>query len=219
MQVLDLTNTYHQSILLDLVCNANIGAIHLAPPRKAVSRASEQALPSSAQQYLLGRPHLQAADAAQVAATNKLYAFTLVVAAIAVTRRSIVSVINASNSHFWTVVESLADTCPELSPLWAQLEDVALQACMFGSGQGTWITLRATKGVYSSMALACNGNHGHDQGALDLVCPKELCEAMVRCLACAWQVRGTTVPSAACNPTASLPDTQGNLPKRPYRRC
>ena len=92
MHVLDLTKDSDASVLLDLVCNANIASGHLAPPCGTSSRSREKPLPAElshiksvplrSDEHPLGLQGLTNLDAIRVGAANRLYALTLLIACI-----------------------------------------------------------------------------------------------------------------------------------------
>ena len=108
MRVLDLAKESDAYVLLEFVCNSNVASGHMAPPCGTASQSRERPLPAElshirsvplrSDEHPLGLPGLANLDVIRVAASNRLYALTLL------DGRASVSIQNPSNSHFWSVL-------------------------------------------------------------------------------------------------------------------
>lgn len=227
IHVLDLTKQSDVAVLLDLTCHANIASAHLAPPCGTASRARERPLPASlahiradplrSAEQPLGLEGLTGLDATRVAAANALYALTIVVFLILYVRGSTISIENPANSYFWAAVEQLMAQHAWLRKLWDSMEDNTFQNCMYGSDRDKWTTLKATKGLYTSIRKKCDGKHQHrswvpqraDQGvhfptSMETAYPKELCNVMADNLFHFLQQQGVDFPDLHLTSTTQM---------------
>ena len=205
IHTLDLTKENDSSILLDIACHGLVASAHFAPPCGTSSKAREKPLPPEMSHIKsdplqsdgepLGLQGLSGLDALRVAAANKLYALTVVVATILLIRGASISIENPSNSYFWKVVELFLKQHKWLQAIWSSLIYTDFQACMYGSSRDKWTKLICSKGLYDDINKACDGSHAHASWRPSLgkaganfptsrekEYPKELCEAMAASL-------------------------------------
>lgn len=213
MHVLDLTKDSDASVLLDLVCNANIASGHLAPPCGTSSRSREKPLPAElshiksvplrSDEHPLGLQGLTNLDAIRVGAANRLYALTLLIACILHIRGASLSIENPRGSHFWTVLAFFAKLHPWMDKILKELETNDFQACMYGGKRDKWTSFKGTASLYSSICKVCDGSHTHESWkprasgssvifptASEAEYPMELCRTMMSCLEVWLQQRG-----------------------------
>ena len=204
MHVLDLTKDSDAYVLLDLVCNANIASGHLAPPCGIAYRSRERPLPAELShikslplrsgEHPLGLPGLENLDATRVAASNRLYALTLLVACILHLRNSWVSIENSSNSHFWSILTFFAKQYEMIMP--------SKHVCMEASGRSGLLLRQCLHCTQQSgrSATACNTRAG-DPMHLDL---QRFSPHQVRLNIPSLLERGTKFPSQLLTSDAKI---------------
>ena len=169
--VLDLTSEEGLETYIDMLCTANVGSGHFAPPCGTASRARERPLPpelshidapplrSDAKPF--GLEGLEKHHMARVESANWLYAVTVLSIWILSLRGALVSCENPKRSLFWRVADLLAQDLPNPAA-WFSLVDNIFHACMFGSRRDKLTTFRATPGFCASLNLLCVGTHVHE---------------------------------------------------------
>ena len=206
IHVLDLTRDNDVDVLLDMATHANIGSAHFAPPCGTASRARERPLPKGMESIKaeplrsasqpLGVLGLAELDSKRVAAANGLYALTLCVLCILVSRGASVSVENPRNSYFWIIMQMWAKQHHWMQQVWESLKDNISQACMYGSKLDKWTTITATSLLYDTICKTCDKSHTHESWKPSMgpngpkfpttaqsEYPIELCNEMANCLA------------------------------------
>ena len=184
-----------------MACHGAIVSAHFAPPCGTSSKARERPLPPELKSVVskplrssdepLGISGLTGLDSIRVAAANKLYALTVLVATILILRGASISIENPSNSYFWAIVALFVQQYPWLQRIWATLATSDFQACMYGSERDKWTKLMFTPGLYEDINKTCDGTHVHSSwkpyrgksGAVfptsgEKEYPKQLCSAM-----------------------------------------
>ena len=206
IHVLDLTRDNDVEVLLDMATHANIGSAHFAPPCGTASKARERPLPEGMESIRaeplrsatqpLGVSGLAHLDSKRVAAANRLYALTLCVLCILVSRGASVSVENPRNSYFWIIMQMWSKQHPWMKHIWESLKDNISQACMYGSKLDKWTTIKATSQLYDAICRTCDKSHTHESWKPSMgpngpkfpttaqsEYPIELCNEMANCLA------------------------------------
>ena len=206
IHVLDLTRDNDVDVLLDMATHANIGSAHFAPPCGTASKARERPLPEGMESIRaeplrsatqpLGVSGLANLDSKRVAAANRLYALTLCVLCILVSRGASVSVENPRNSYFWIIMQMWAKQHHWMQQVWESLKDNISQACMYGSKLDKWTTIKATSLLYDTICKTCDKSHTHESWKPSMgpngpkfptpaqsEYPIELCNEMANCLA------------------------------------
>ena len=206
IHVLDLTRDNDVEVLLDMATHANIGSAHFAPPCGTASKARERPLPEGMESIRaeplrsatqpLGVSGLAHLDSKRVAAANRLYALTLCVLCILVSRGASVSVENPRNSYFWIIMQMWSKQHPWMKHIWESLKDNISQACMYGSKLDKWTTIKATSQLYDAICRTCDKSHTHESWKPSMgpngpkfpttaqsEYPTELCNEMANCLA------------------------------------
>ena len=169
--VLDLTDPNDLTTYFEMLCTANIGSGHWAPPCGTASRARERPLPPElshidapplrSPDHRFGLPDLAPHHAARVEAANWLYAVTLLSIWVLHLRGSLLSCENPTRSLIWRIADVLAQDLPDPSA-WFDLVDNIFHACMYGSRRDKLSTFKATPGFCRSLNLRCDGNHEHE---------------------------------------------------------
>ena len=164
MHVLDLTKESDTSVLLDLVCSANIASGHMAPPCGRASRSREKPMPPElnhirsvplrSDERPLGLQGLEHLDSIRVAASNRLYALTLLVMCILYIRGASTSVENPSGSQFWSVLAIFAKEHSWMQQIMDKLEVNKFQVCMYGSDRDKWTSFKGTASLYTYACAA-----------------------------------------------------------------
>ena len=206
IHVLDLTRDNDVEVLLDMATHANIGSAHFAPPCGTASKARERPLPEGMESIRaeplrsatqpLGVSGLAHLDSKRVAAANRLYALTLCVLCILVSRGASVSVENPRNSYFWIIMQMWSKQHPWMKHIWESLKDNISQACMYESKLDKWTTIKATSQLYDAICRTCDKSHTHESWKPSMgpngpkfpttaqsEYPTELCNEMANCLA------------------------------------
>jgi hypothetical protein len=172
---LDLTKSDHQLIVLQIVRDEKIAAVHMAPPCGTSSRAREKPLP----QHLVrqgvpqprplrnaawpkGLPGLTNSEQERVDAANELYDFCVMLALECFDRDIPFSIENPSRSWAWDVMESFSHEYDRKS-FWTSLPEVHFQHCMYGSKRDKWTKfLFWPAGFLEGMEAICDGSHVHE---------------------------------------------------------
>ena len=94
-------------------------------------------------------------------AANRLYAVTLLLVFIAVTRKFIISVENPSGSYFWPLIDLLVAQNPAFEAAWRSLEAFHFEACMHGSDRDKWTCWFGSPVVFAPLRKQCDGKHFH----------------------------------------------------------
>ena len=206
IHVLDLTRDNDVEVLLDMATHANIGSAHFALPCGTASKGRERPLPEGMESIRaeplrsatqpLGVSGLAHLDSKRVAAANRLYALTLCVLCILVSRGASVSVENPRNSYFWIIMQMWSKQHPWMKHIWESLKDNISEACMYGSKLDKWTTIKATSQLYDSICRTCDKSHTHESWKPSMgpngpkfpttaqsEYPIELCNEMANCLA------------------------------------
>ena len=177
-------NAHHQkvrTILIDLSAPTafglvqtilragNIYYVHMGPPCGTASAARNKAVPwhlvrqgapspppLRSLEHPLGFPWLSGVSRDRVLSANRIYSLCAEVAKLCMELDIILSIENPLNSLFWAI--------PFIAALVSNpmLEWVVFQACMHGSTRNKWTAWLSTKGVFSSMAMRCDGSHSHE---------------------------------------------------------
>lgn len=196
-------------------CGTASAARNKVVPRHLVEQGAPSPPPLRSIKHPLGFPWLTGLSRDRVLSANAIYSVCSEIAKLCLQLNIIMSIENPLNSLFWAIpfIASLV-----ANPL---LEWVVFQACMHGSTRNKWTAWLSTKGVFSSMAMKCNGAHTHagwnlvkvdGKWAFDTAAeaeyPRQLCSTAAQLvLACAID-----------SGFASLPvDTQGIYSERQRR--
>ena len=205
IHTLDLTKSNDASILLDIACNGMVASAHFAPPCGTSSKARERPLPPEmahmkaeplrSEQEPLGKSGIHELDSIRVAAANKLYALTVLVATILLIRGASISIENPSGSYFWMVIDIFIQQHPWLQAIWSALVFTEFQSCMYGGTRDKWTKLLSSKGLYDDINKTCDGSHTHESWrptlnkgnavfptASETAYPRGLCDAMAASL-------------------------------------
>ena len=171
IHTLDLTKSNDASILLDIASNGMVASAHFAPPCGTSPKAREKPLPPEmahlrakplrSEHEPLGISGIDGLDSVRVAAANKLYALTVVVATILLIRGASISIENPSGSYFWMIIDIFIQQHPWLQAIWSTLVFTEFQACMYGGERDKWTKLLSSKGLYDDINKTCDGSHTH----------------------------------------------------------
>ena len=175
MITLDLTTPSGQAILWDILQSPNLLGIHLGLPCGTASLARERPVSKALQAqgapnppplrsalFPLGLPDLSDYHRAKVNSANVLYRLSIEIILFCMRRNIIVSLENPANSWLWAALVLLsAQHSPEAAMAYNSLEKVVFHACCHGSSRRKSTAWLGTKGVFSSLAASCQGDHDH----------------------------------------------------------
>ena len=165
---LDLTSPSAYVLFQQLIDSGRLCYVHAAPPCGTGSRAREKPIsrelrlqgapepkPLRSEQWPAGLPTLTGTDKLRVEAANLIYAFVAWAISKCLDLLILASCENPRNAYIWFLKEwvvLLADP---------RLEINDHQVCMFGGRRDKWSRWVATKQLFTSMRVACDGKHKH----------------------------------------------------------
>ena len=156
------------SILRALIDNSGVVYVHAAPPCGTASRAREKPIsaellrsgapcprPLRSDEHPAGLPDLTPNERVRVEAANKIYDLVADIILYLIFRAVLFSVENPINSLFWKY-----GRMPEIRSK-PEVESNPFQACMHGGERDKWSDWTATKGLFTSLRMACDKSHTH----------------------------------------------------------
>ena len=165
---IDLTKEEAFDLIKQYLDEPNVFYVHIAPPCGTSSAARNKPMdpelvksgfpnpvPLRSEEHPLGLPGLTGVQKTRVELANSIYLLTAKVVALCTMKRIIVSVENPARSLFWSIpfIE-----CYLNHP---DLEAVLFHNCMLGGERKKETLWLSTRGVFSEMALTCDGKHKH----------------------------------------------------------
>jgi hypothetical protein len=222
---LDLTKSDHQLIVLQIVRDEKVAAVHMAPPCGTSSRAREKPLPQHLTRqgvpqprplrsaaWPKGLPGLTTSEQERVDAANELYDFCVMLALECFDRKIPFSIENPSRSWAWDVMESFSHEYDRQS-FWTSLPEVHFQHCMYGSKRDKWTKfLFWPAGFLDAMEAVCDGSHVHEAWGVKFATgkwefqtmheaeyPLELCRKYAALLSNKLQSEGVTMQPLQLN--------------------
>ena len=165
---MDLTSDSAYVLFQQIIDTGSVSYVHAAPPCGTGSRARERPIsaelkrqgapepkPLRSEAYPSGLPTLTGQDKHRVEAANLIYKFVLWAIYICLDLFILTSAENPKNAYLFLLpgwVELLQDP---------RVEANDHQVCMFGGLRNKWSRWVATKGLFSSMQITCDGKHTH----------------------------------------------------------
>ena len=208
--VIDLSSDDAWNLVETILRSGKVLYCHLGPPCGTASAARNRPVPQylvaqgapsppplRSQEHPLGLPGLKPKQLARVVTANKIYLLCSKVVRLCLQLNIIFSLENPLNSLFWSI--------PFIAELFSLkgVEFIVLDNCMFGSDRNKASGFMCTDGVFTSMAVRCNGKHVHAgwqlkwidgqwkfDTALEAEYSLELCQALIACVLAEATKRG-----------------------------
>ena len=189
---IDLASQKGQQFVWSLLDSCHPAYVHLGLPADTVTSRSHSSQDLRWLQHPGGRPDLleNSVEGQRVAEANRLYRFAFDIAVFCIRHSIPFCLENPPRSFVWQLFASMALASEEagLAGKWNNLEPVDLHACMFGGARAKPLRFLCPKGLFSSLAVACDKSHSHKpwlkirsraEVAEDASYPAELCIKMV----------------------------------------
>ena len=157
----DLATSEGQGLVWQLLQPNLVAYVHLGVPSGTCTRDRDRSLlpglgpgpqPLRSADYPMGLPSLQPGSV--------VYSFAFKVAVWCAERHVLCSVDNPLRARTWDVFEHFAQDHPKHLSLWRSFSTVDFHECMHGSGRRKRVRIRATPGLFES--LACDASHPHE---------------------------------------------------------
>ena len=169
----DLSTSEGQSLVWRLIQSDLVAYVHLGVPSGTCTRERARNLlpglgpspqPLRSADHPLGLPSLQPGSVShtRVQKANEVYRFAFQVTLWCAERHVLCSIENPLRARTWNVFQHFAKESPKSLSLWQSLATVDFHECMHGSGRRKRTRLKATPGVFDSLAVDCDGNHTHE---------------------------------------------------------